>query len=71
MSNSSKFYVYKILGKNGELLYIGKGSGDRYKTHICGVSSNRNINRYFLLSGIRQINLNDLVSLFLVIVTLR
>lgn len=51
MSNSSKFYVYKVLGKNGELLYIGKGSGDRYKTHTCGVSSNRNINRYFFNNG--------------------
>lgn len=26
-----KYYVYHAYGLNGELLYVGKGSGDRYK----------------------------------------
>ena len=34
-----KYYVYHAYGLNGELLYVGKGSGDRYKHCNSGVSS--------------------------------
>lgn len=46
-----KFYVYEAYGKDEELLYIGKGSGDRYKHCCSGRSSNVELNRYFFENG--------------------
>ena len=40
-----KYYVYHAYGLNGELLYVGKGSGDRYKHCNSGVSHCFELNR--------------------------
>ena len=47
----SKYYVYHAYGKSGELLYVGMGTGERYKHCIGGASSNKNLNRYFFNNG--------------------
>lgn len=47
----SKYYVYHAYGKSGELLYVGMGTGERYKHCVSGASSNRNLNRYFFNNG--------------------
>lgn len=45
------FYVYAISGKCGTVLYVGKGTGKRYLSHLNGCSSNVHINRYFFSNG--------------------
>lgn len=47
----SKYYVYAAYGLDGELLYVGKGSGERYKHCNSGTSSNKNLNRYYFNNG--------------------
>ena len=42
--NKSHYYVYIVL-VDGELRYIGKGSGDRWKHSISGASSVPELNR--------------------------
>ena len=51
-----KYYVYHAYGLNGELLYVGKGSGDRYKHCNSGVSSSFHLNEYFFKNGNESIN---------------
>lgn len=52
MSKSlKKFYVYFARGLEGEILYIGQGSGERYKHCLHGTSSNKALNRYFFQNG--------------------
>lgn len=51
MMIQSKFYVYAAYGVNSELLYIGKGSGNRYKHCLSGASNCSDINRYFFQNG--------------------
>ena len=34
-----------------ELLYIGKGSGNRYQHCNSGISSNKALNRYYFANG--------------------
>ena len=46
-----KFYVYAAYGINNELLYIGKGKGDRWKHCASGISSSRDLNRYYFSNG--------------------
>jgi hypothetical protein len=46
-----KYYVYAAFGVNDELLYIGKGSGNRYKHCLSGASNCRDINRYYFQNG--------------------
>lgn len=45
---SKKYYVYCAYGINNEVLYIGKGSGNRYQHCSSGASANRDLNRYYL-----------------------
>lgn len=47
----NKYYIYEVRGVTGELLYIGKGCGERYKSHLRGTSHNQQLNRYFFLNG--------------------
>ncbi len=47
----SKYYVYAAYGLEGELLYVGKGSGERYKHCLNGTSSNKSLNRYYFKNG--------------------
>lgn len=51
-----KYYVYHAYGLNGELLYVGKGSGDRYKHCNSGVSHCFELNRYFFEYGADSIH---------------
>lgn len=51
MDNLGKFYVYHAYGMNNELLYVGKGSGERWKHCNSGVSSNKQLNRYYFQNG--------------------
>ncbi len=44
-------YVYFAYGKSGELLYVGKGRGERYKHCLYGASNNKDINRYYFMNG--------------------
>ena len=46
-----KYYVYHAYSKFGELLYVGKGTGDRWKHCLSGASNNKNINRYYFMNG--------------------
>lgn len=46
-----KFYVYAAYGINNELLYIGKGKGNRWKHCASGISSSRDLNRYYFSNG--------------------
>ena len=47
----SKYYVYAAYGLDGELLYVGKGSGERYKHCINGCSAVKDLNRYYFRNG--------------------
>ena len=51
MKNKKKYYVYCATGIDGEVLYIGKGSGNRYKHCSGGASNNANLNRYYFSNG--------------------
>lgn len=44
-------YVYAAYGIDNELLYIGKGKGDRWKHCASGISSSRDLNRYYFSNG--------------------
>ena len=46
-----KYYVYCAYGINDEVLYIGKGSGNRYQHCNNGASANRDLNRYYFTNG--------------------
>ena len=48
---SKKYYVYCAYGVNGEILYIGKGSGNRYQHCNNGASANKDLNRYYFSNG--------------------
>ena len=48
---SKKYYVYCAYGINDEVLYIGKGSGNRYQHCSSGASANRDLNRYYFTNG--------------------
>lgn len=47
----NNFYVYVAYGVNSEVLYVGKGSGNRYKHCLSGASNCAAINRYFFQNG--------------------
>lgn len=46
-----KYYVYKAIGINGEILYVGKGINDRYKHCLYGGSQSKDLNRYYFQNG--------------------
>lgn len=48
---NKEYYVYGAYGLHGELLYIGKGSGNRYQHCNSGISSNKALNRYYFSNG--------------------
>ena len=48
---SKEYYIYGAYGKDGELLYIGYGKGNRYKHCNTGISSSKALNRYYFLNG--------------------
>ena len=48
---NTEYYVYGAYGIHGELLYIGKGSGNRYQHCNSGISSNKALNRYYFANG--------------------
>lgn len=48
---NKEYYVYCAYGINGEVLYVGKGSGDRYKHCNSGMSSNKRLNKYCFQNG--------------------
>ena len=47
----SKYYVYVAYGVEEEVLYVGKGSGERYRHCLFGGSTNPDINRYYFQNG--------------------
>lgn len=51
MTIQSKFYVYVAYGVNNEILYVGKGSGNRYKHCLSGASNCSAINKYYFQNG--------------------
>lgn len=46
-----EYYVYCAYGLNDELLYVGKGTKERWKHCISGASHNKWLNKYFFLNG--------------------
>lgn len=46
-----KYYVYHAYGLNGELLYVGKGTGGRLRHCNSGISSNFELNKYCFEHG--------------------
>lgn len=60
---SKNFYVYLATGIENEPLYIGKGSGDRYKHCNSGVSSSYLLNQYYFLNGVDSISV-EIVKYF-------
>ena len=60
---SESFYVYLATGLADENLYIGKGSGDRFKHCNSGVSSSILLNEYYFLNGKDSITV-DIVKYF-------
>ena len=48
---NKEYYVYGAYGINNEILYIGKGSGNRYQHGNNGASANRDLNRYYFTNG--------------------
>ena len=54
---SKKYYVYCAYGINDEVLYIGKGSGNRYQHCSSGASANRDLNRYYFSNGENSIGI--------------
>ena len=46
-----KYYVYHAYGLNGELLYVGKGTGGRLRHCNSGISSNFELNKYYFENG--------------------
>ena len=48
---SKKYYVYCAYGVNNEILYIGKGSGNRWEHCNSGTSNNKQLNRYYFANG--------------------
>ena len=46
-----KYYVYHAYSKYGELLYVGKGTGDRYRHCLNGASHVKELNRFFFNNG--------------------
>ena len=48
---NKEYYVYCAYGVNNEILYIGKGSGNRYQHCNNGISSNKALNRYYFANG--------------------
>lgn len=47
----AQYYVYHAYGVNGELLYVGKGSGSRLNQCVGGTHSNIAVNRYYFNNG--------------------
>lgn len=60
----NRFYVYHAYGVSGELLYVGKGSGERYKHCSSGVSSKKNLNRYYFQNGEGECITTSIVEYF-------
>lgn len=46
-SQNKEHYVYAAYGVNSELLYVGKGTGRRYKHCNSGISSSYLLNKYY------------------------
>ena len=46
-----EYYVYHAYGVKGELLYIGKGRGERWRHCISGASHNKWLNKYYFFNG--------------------
>ena len=63
-SKYSKHYVYVAYGKDGDVLYVGKGIGDRYKHCDSGISSNYLLNRHHFNSSYNGGMVVDIVKTF-------
>lgn len=44
--NKNKFYVYRVLHKD-EVIYVGKGRGNRYQHVLSGASHNKYLNELY------------------------
>lgn len=63
-SKYSKHYVYVAYGINGDVLYVGKGVGDRYKHCDSGISSNYLLNKHHFNSTYNGGMTVDIVKTF-------
>ena len=63
-SKYSKHYVYVAYGTNEDVLYVGKGVGDRYKHCDSGISSNYLLNRHHFNSSYNGGMIVDIVKTF-------
>ena len=63
-SKDSEHYVYVAYGKDGDVLYVGKGIGDRYKHCDSGISSNYLLNRHHFNSSYNGGMIVDIVKTF-------
>ena len=63
-SKYSKYYVYIAYGVEEEVLYVGKGIGDRYKHCDSGISSNYLLNRHHFNSSYNGGMIVDIVRTF-------
>lgn len=64
ISKYSKHYVYVAYGINEDVLYVGKGVGDRYKHCDSGISSNYLLNRHHFNSSCNGGMIVDIVKTF-------
>lgn len=44
--NKNKFYIYKVY-HNEEIIYVGKGQGNRYQHVLSGASHNKHLNKLY------------------------
>lgn len=63
-SKDSEHYVYVAYGIDGDVLYVGKGIGDRYKHCDSGISSNYLLNRHHFNSSYNGGMIVDIVKTF-------
>lgn len=49
------YYVYVVLDENDNVIYVGKGSGDRYKHVISGRSHKKELNSLFIKGEVLKV----------------
>jgi len=59
-NNKNKYYIYKVI-HNEELIYVGKGQGERYKHVNSGASHNKQLNELYYKSLYESTSLPEVI----------